>query len=205
MLNKNIDLKNGSFSFSDYFKMNIDIDELVAEFGYEYERKKINVKRDVEKQDHSLLYKQIDLVLNAISLNSEIAIREFLIAPVLLYLLSRFKFKIKPEKTIYFNEKLRGVLDYYIDNLKNSLVIIEAKNMDLHSGFRQLAMELIALDKLVEDRDKKIYGVVTIGTNWIFATLDRDKKILYEDSKTYNIPENLDEVLQILSNIFKAE
>jgi hypothetical protein len=47
--------------------------------------------------------------------------------------------------------------------------------------------------------------VVTIGTNWIFATLDRDKKILYEDSKTYNIPENLDEVLQILSSIFKAE
>lgn len=127
-----------------------------------------------------------------------------MIAPILLYLLSKFKFKIKPEKTIYFNEKLRGVLDYYIDNLKNSLVIIEAKNMDLHSGFRQLAMELIALDKLVEDRDKKIYGVVTIGTNWIFATLDRDKKILYEDSKTYHVPDNLDEILQILSNIFKA-
>lgn len=204
MLNKKIDLKNGSFSFSDYFKMKIDTDELIAEFGYKYEREKVELKKNTEKQDYSRLDKQIDLVLNGISLNSEIAIREFLIAPILLYLLSKFKFKIKPEKTIYFNEKLRGVLDYYIDNLKNSLVIIEAKNMDLHSGFRQLAMELIALDKLVEDRDKKIYGVVTIGTNWIFATLDRDKKILYEDSKTYHVPDNLDEILQILSNIFKA-
>ena len=40
MLNKNIDLKKGSFSFNDYFKINIDIDELTKEFGYEF--KKIN-------------------------------------------------------------------------------------------------------------------------------------------------------------------
>lgn len=45
MLNKKIDLKNGSFSFSDYFKMKIDTDELIAEFGYKYEREKVELKK----------------------------------------------------------------------------------------------------------------------------------------------------------------
>ena len=39
MLNKNIDLKNGSFSYSDYFKLNIDTDELLSEFGFDFEKK----------------------------------------------------------------------------------------------------------------------------------------------------------------------
>jgi hypothetical protein len=39
MLNKNIDLKNSSFFFSDYFKLNIDTDELLNEFGFSFEKK----------------------------------------------------------------------------------------------------------------------------------------------------------------------
>ena len=66
--------------------------------------------------------------MNSISLNSEIAIREFLIAPILPELLAKYHFKLKSEKSIYFNKRLRGVLD-----------------------------------KLIEDRDKYIYGVVN---NW---------------------------------------
>ena len=207
MLNRKIDLKNGSFSFSDYFKMNIDVDELVEEFGYRYEKKEIlDRKKRENKLNYENLKKQLNIALNYINfnnLNSETAIREFLIAPILLYLLDKFKFKLNSEKNIYFNDKLRGVLDYYIDNKKNSLIIIEAKNMDMFSGFRQLAMELITLDKLVEDIDKRIYGVVTIGTEWVFVLLDREKKIIYENSKRYNLPKELDEILEILSNIIE--
>ena len=203
MLNKKINLKDNSFSFSDYFKLNIDIDELVEEFGYRYEKKDILQKNIETTQSSQTLKNQLNLVLSSISLNSEIAIREFLIAPILLELLAKFNFKLKSEKSIYFDEKLRGVLDYYIDNNRNSLVIIEAKNMDLISGIRQLAMELIALDKLIDDKEKNIYGVVTIGTNWVFVLLDRDNKIVYEHPIIYNIPNDLDKILSIFSDILK--
>lgn len=206
MLNRKIDLKEGSFSFSDYFKLNIEIDELLEEFGYIYE-KKIYIKRynKTLTQDSKALKTQLNLVLNSISLNSEIAVREFIIAPILLHLLAKFKFKLKSELTLYYDERLRGVLDYYIDNKKNNLVIIEAKNMDLNSGIKQLSMELITLDKLIEEKNKNIFGVVTIGTNWIFLTLDRQTKTIYENSKRYSIPEELDETLEVLSNIIKED
>lgn len=208
MLNRKIDLKNGSFSFSDYFKMNVDVDELVVEFGYKYEKKllKIGESKD-SKQNYKNLIKQINIALNYIysnNLNNEIALRELLIAPILLDMIAKFDFKLKFEQTIYFNEKLKGVLDYYIDNKKNNLIIIEAKNMDLIAGFRQLAMELITLDKLIEEKQKNIYGVVTIGTNWVFFAMDREKKIVYENSKRYNLPKELNGILNILSNIIEG-
>ncbi|VAW85350.1 hypothetical protein MNBD_GAMMA18-978, partial [hydrothermal vent metagenome] len=54
---------------------------------------------------------------------------------------------------------------------KNNLVVVEAKHKDLNNGFKQLAMELIALDKLTDEKEKEIFGVLTIGTDWIFATM----------------------------------
>ena len=45
-----------------------------------------------------------------------------------------------------------------------NFIVIEAKYQDLNNGFKQLAMELITLDKLIEDKNKIIYGAVTIGT-----------------------------------------
>ncbi len=201
MLNKKIDIQNSSLSFSDYFKLNIDIDELVEEFGYTYTRGKTFIKDINITQSSQNLKNQLDLVLTSIPLQSEISIREFLIAPILLDLLAQYDFKIKSEKSIYFTENLRGVLDYYIDNQKNSLVIIEAQNMDLISGVKQLAIELIALDKLIDDQSKDIYGIVTIGTNWIFVILDRKNHIIHESTKRYHLPEELDEIVSILGEI----
>jgi hypothetical protein len=59
--------------------------------------------------------------LNSISLNSKIAIRKFLIAPILLELLAKYHFKLKSEKSIYFDERLRGVLDKLIEDREKRL------------------------------------------------------------------------------------
>ena len=201
MLNKNIDLKNGSFSFSDYFKINIDIDELTKEFGYEFKKTQLPFENVTAIVDENLTI-DIKMLLENIDFDSEIAVREFLISPIFISLMKRVKFKLKSEKSIYFDKRLRGVLDYYIES-KNSLVLIEAKHKDLNNGFKQLAMELITLDKLIDEKEKKIFGVLTIGTDWIFATIDREKKIITKDLKVYRVPEELDKLLGILNFIIK--
>ena len=202
MLNKNIDLKNGSFSFSDYFKINIDIDELTKEFGYKFQKRKLPFE-DVNTIVDENLKIDINMLLEYIDFDTEIAVREFLISPIFISLMKRTKFKLRSEKSIYFDKRLRGVLDYYIE-AKSNLLIIEAKHKDLNSGFKQLTMELIALDKLTDEKAKKIFGVLTIGTDWIFATIDREKKIITKDLKVYRVPEELDKLLGILNFIIKS-
>jgi signal transduction histidine kinase len=202
MLNKNIDLKNGSFSFSDYFKINIDIDELTKEFGYKFQKSKLPFE-DVNAIVDENLKIDIDMLLEYIDFDTEIAVREFLISPIFISLMKRTKFKLKSEKSVYFDKRLRGILDYYIE-AESNLVIIEAKHKDLNSGFKQLTMELIALDKLTDEKAKKIFGVLTIGTDWIFATIDREKKIITKDLKVYRVPEELDKLLGILNFIIKS-
>jgi len=202
MLNKNINLKNGSFSFSDYFKINIDIDELTREFGYEFKKSQLPFEHVSDIVDENLTL-DIKMLLEYIDFDSEIAVREFLISPIFISLMKRVKFKLKSEKSIYFDKRLRGVLDYYIES-KNNLVLIEAKHKDLNNGFKQLAMELITLDKLIEKKEKKIFGVLTIGTDWIFATIDRENKIITKDLKVYRVPEELDKLLGILNFIIKS-
>ena len=44
------------------------------------------------------------------------------------------------------SDKLQGALDYYLKGTQN-LLVIEAKNEDLERGFKQLGVELIALDR----------------------------------------------------------
>jgi hypothetical protein len=199
MLNKNIDLKNSSFYFSDYFKLNIDTDELLNEFGFGFEKKTIFTNIQAEK-DISILQNDLDFIVQNLDFSSEMMIREFLISPILIFMLKHKKFKLKSEKTIYFNERLKGTVDYYIEN-SSHFAIIEAKFQDLNSGFKQLAMELIALDSLIENRENKIFGAVTIGTDWIFAQVDRENKTILKDSKIIRIPEETEKLVGILSYI----
>lgn len=201
MLNRSINFKSGTFSFSDYFKMNIEVDELLAQFNYSFKKDWIFRDKDIKSdQNIESLKKDLDMLFESIDFNSEMAIREFLISPILIFLLKHYKFKLKSEKNIYFNEQLKGVLDYYIES-SISLVVVEAKYKDLNNGLKQLAMELIAMDSLIDDKNRDIYGVVTIGTDWIFVKVDRANKIIIKDKKIVRVPEELDKLLGIFSFI----
>lgn len=199
MLNRNIDLKNGSFSFSDYFKLNIEAIELFNEFNYSLEKEELFI--DIESyKDIKSIQNDLEILLDSIEFNSEIAIREFLISPILIFLLKKKRFRLVSEKSIFFDNRLKGVIDYYLEN-EFTLAVVEAKHQDLHNGFKQLGMELIALDNLIEDRNREIYGVVTIGTDWIFSKIDRDSRSIIKDKKIIRVPEELDRLVGILNFI----
>ncbi len=95
-------------------------------------------------------------------------------------------------------ERLKGRLDYFL-RAKHNLLVVEAKQGDLEKGFKQLAVELVALDRWAEDsREPRFYGAVSEGTAWQFGFVERAEKRIVADFNTYTVPRDLEDVVRIL-------
>ncbi len=201
---KTIFKKDKKYTFSDYFELNKPTKEIIEEFGYQYHFEELILPKttikinSLEKLRETYLKK-----LPHISLNSEIAKREFYISPLLLELLDYITAEINVEYPLDAGENLSGTVDYLI-NCHHNMVIIEAKKGDLEKGFNQLAVELIALDKLSDNNSELLYGAVTLGDIWRFGVIDRTKKDLKKDMNAYILPANLEQLISILLAILKA-
>jgi len=201
---KILDLENANYSFSDYFKINIRSDDLASLFNYSYELKEIDFKKDELSTDLKAwiddFLSHYDNLRKLVNLTNEMAVREFLISPIIFELVKRFNVKVDIENSVYYSEILKGSIDYILRKNSN-FIAIEAKNSDMNRGFNQLISELIALDKIIEQDDALIYGVVTTGTEWNFALLDRKNKTIIQDTKNLYLTQNLEEIFQVIISI----
>ena len=142
---KALDL-NQSYTASKIFELKIEVDELVAEFGYSLTRKRLNLPQYSGELDRlSELRERIEEVLPYVNLANEASRREILIAPVVLDLVHYTHAQLKIEYPIKVTEQLQGCFDYLL-RTQTRLLVIKAKQEDLSNGFTQLASELIALD-----------------------------------------------------------
>ena len=194
-----------SYTFSDYFKLRIRTDEILAYFGYSKQNEQINLPQYAGgiPQLQNLAAK-IEEVLIHISLENEITRREFLLAPIIFEVRHITHAKLNSEYWIEINNQLKGSLDYYLKR-ENELLVVEAKNADLTRAFTQLAVELVAVDMASETDKNIIYGAVSTGQEWQFGRLNRAEKRFYQDIKTYTVPSNLEEILRILIGILEAK
>jgi hypothetical protein len=181
-------------------------DEIVTALGYRFSTdiidlpKYTNFDSAIIERLNALYY----AIIPKINFNSELAKREFLIAPLLIELTRHSDMKIDVEYPLYYNEKLSGSLDYLLTS-RQDLIVIEAKKKDLDSGFNQLAAELIALDAYEDNTEiETLYGAVTLGDVWKFATLNRQTKLLTKNIDTHVIPSHTDEVFAILMGIMRS-
>jgi len=206
-LSKNIiDLENGNYTFSDYFKMNISSKNLAKTFGYTFTRDRIEfntekLNSDLEewtKNFHKKLFK----IQKKINLDSEIAKREFLVAPIIYELVQTLDIEVDIEANTYFDRTLKGSIDYVLNNNSNIFIAIEAKNSEIEKGIVQLTSELIAIDKIIEEKNNFIYGAVTTGFSWSFVLLDRKNKNFIQDIDYFSIKE-LKTIVKILVSILK--
>jgi len=187
-----------AYTFADYFRLNVDVDDVLAYFAYTFQAKNCVLPRTTLPLERLAdLKARLEEALPHISLTSEVARREFLIAPVLFEVIHYTHAKIRVEFPLEVTEQLRGTLDYYVQ-AKTNLLIIEAKNADLQRGFTQLAVELIALDKWLESDPAWLYGAVSMGNIWQFGLLDRQAKHVIQDLNLYRVPADLNDVLSIL-------
>jgi len=207
-----------SYTFFDYFKLVAEVEDILAYFGYSFQ------VRDCTLPHHTVpfpgltnLKARLVASLPYVSLTSETARREFLIAPVLMEVIQYTQVKIKVEFPIEVNAQLKGTFDYYLQ-AQNSMLVIEAKQGDLQKGFTfssnyffwlnfsflkkslvtQLAVELIALDKWIESAAAELYGAVTMGDIWRFGILNRPTKLVTQDLNLYRVPADLEELVPII-------
>ena len=192
------------YIFSSYFELPYELEEIVAEFGYTSITEKLDLTRDESDPARLLSLRQrIEETIPHVSLTSEIARREMLIAPVLIDLIHYTGARLSIEYTLNVTEQLKGTLDYYLRNRGGQMLIVEAKKADLDKGFNQLAVELIALDKSVDSNRPTLIGAVSTGSIWQFGLLDREKKKIAQDLDFYVVPTNLEQLLHILVAILR--
>ena len=204
---KNIFKEGRKYTFSDYFEMGHPTAEIAAALGYTFAIQTIalprsqNISPDILEQVRSTYY----ALVPKISLNSEIAKREVMIAPVLQTVIQGVNATLDIEYPLDVDEKLSGTIDYLFRS-SQELIVIEAKKGDLERGFNQLAAEMIAIDKYEEQSELgRIYGAITIGEVWRFAVLERKQKRLIKDIHTFRFPEDLPDIFSFLTGIITTQ
>ena len=88
------------------------------------------------------------------------------------------KFVLWIQKSFTYNAKLNGTPDYLIATksplgktvlAKPLLGVVEAKKNDFEVGWAQCLAELVAIQKLNDDEETSVYGIVTDGERWQFG------------------------------------
>lgn len=148
----------------------------------------------------------------AITISTEKARSEFIIAPIL----AEFKLQFKEQTSLFSgfefnvdkNQGLNGRCDYILAKSKEQLtlnapilVLVEAKNDNITSGIPQCIAEMIAARIFNEQKHlgiKTIYGVVTTGSLWRFLKLVNNTA--YVDIIEYPL-QQLDKILGILTEM----
>ncbi len=187
-----------SYSFSDYFKLNFAPQDILAYFDATLQRRSLKLPQyDGELDRLTELKGRIEESLPRLSLTSEMARREFLIAPVLTDVLHYTEAQLDVEYPVAVSNQLKGSLDYLLQN-QQTFLVIEAKNEDLERGFVQLAIELIALDQWIESDQPVLQGAISTGNVWQFGQLDRQSRQVTQDLDLYRVPADVEELLRVL-------
>ena len=113
---------------------------------------------------------------------SEAARRETIVFPILKenYKAYANNYELWIGTSIAYNELLSGTPDYLISTRsrlgktvvgKPLIILVEAKRNDFDRGWGQCLAELVAAQKMNNDADFPVYGIVTDGNLWQFGRL----------------------------------
>jgi hypothetical protein len=193
------------YSLADYFKLNFAPQDILAYFKVGLQRRSLNLSRCPGLFDRLPNLKAcISESLPRLSLTSEMARREFLIAPVLMNLLHYTQATLNVEYPFAVSNQLQGSLDYLLQN-QQTLLVIAAKNEDLERGFVQLEIELIALDQWLDSEQPILYVAISTGNICQFSCFERQPHQVTQDLDLYRVPTDLDDLFAILVGILEPQ
>ncbi|MCA6604057.1 MAG: hypothetical protein IM531_06130 [Pseudanabaena sp. M090S1SP1A06QC] len=180
----------------------VEVQDLVKEFGYSFERKWLNLPQYTGELDRSpQTQERIEEILPYVSLTSDRAKREILVSPIIRDLIHYTKAKVRIEYPIQTTEKSQQILDYFIKS-NQCTVITFAKGADTDFGMTELIASLIALDRWLEDPPQtNLIGAVTTGRTWEFARLNRQSKHIEQGLEMYDFFKNFDALMRILVQV----
>ncbi|MGH1396703.1 MAG: hypothetical protein ACRAVC_22110 [Trichormus sp.] len=187
-----------TYTFRKYFDLRFAPADILRELDATLTKANINFPvSNYQNSRLTDLKQRLEEAITRVSLTSEAARREVLIAPILLEVAHITQAIINIEYPIEVNQYLRGDLDYYLES-QHQILVVEAKQADLTKGFTQLAVELIAINSWIASDEPILYGAVTTGDIWQFGSFQRDSRVVTQDLMLYRIPTDLQELMQIL-------
>ncbi|MEZ4867429.1 MAG: hypothetical protein R3C14_39250 [Caldilineaceae bacterium] len=66
-------------------------------------------------------------------------------------------------------------------------------------------MELAALDLKQETTATQLYGIVSMGDGWQFGRLDRQNKVIIQDTEHYGVPMNTELLIRMMIGILTKD
>ncbi len=154
---------------------------------------------------------RLNLYLQEFNMESEYAICEIILFSILaeVYYHHRQKFVLWSHKPLVYDDRLTGTPDYTLTKRsplskfiweKPYFVAVEAKKDDFVKGWGQCLAQMLAMQKLNENPDQPVYGIVSSGQSWEFGMLTQNK--FTQDPKAYPLGD-LDDLMAALNFIFQ--
>ncbi|MBD2609474.1 hypothetical protein H6G81_34540 [Scytonema hofmannii FACHB-248] len=193
--------------FSSYKSISV----VAKEFQIKYVRDNFIIETYFQISD--IFKQELDLIFNeGVFDNSEIAICENIIYPVLkeVWKAYRSKFLLWSHQTLIYDDKLCGVPDYILAKRsplgtvvfdKPYFVLVEAKKeSDFTEGWGQCLAEMLAVQRINNEPEKTIFGIVSNGAVWQFGKLSLD---IFTQNKTFYTIQDLEQLFAAVNYVFQ--
>ena len=114
------------------------------------------------------------------------------------------------KKPLVYDQTLSGIPDYFISTRSELgmltvgtplIILVEAKKNDFEEGWGQCLAELVAAQKINDDPDTPVYGIVSDGERWQFGKLVGDA---FTQNRTSFSIDNLPALFGAMDAVFKA-
>ncbi|HBE20355.1 MAG TPA: hypothetical protein DEG17_15715 [Cyanobacteria bacterium UBA11149] len=143
--------------------------------------------------------------------NSEFAVCENLVYPVLkeVWKTYRSKFVLWSHEFLNCDTKLSGFPEYILAKRspqgkvvfdKPYLLLVEAKQDKFDEGWAQCLAEMVAAQRLNDELQLTIFGIVSNGDRWQFGKLEAN---LFTRNKTYYTIQELDKLFSAVNYVFQ--
>jgi hypothetical protein len=195
-----------TMAFSNYKSISAVIQKFQIKYTQSNFMQGINFPvKDSFKEELDLLF--TDGVID----NSENAICENFIYPVLKEVWKSYRNQLTlwSHETLIYDDDLSGIPDYTVTQ-RNPLGVIvfekpyfltvEAKQDKFEEGWGQCLAEMIAIQRINNNLEKDVFGIVSNGKVWQFGKLNND---VFTRNKNLYVIQDLDKLFAAVNFIFQ--
>ncbi len=185
------------------------INQVLLEFPFIYKETNFIELKTLEINPY-FVDKLQTVITDGVVFNSEYAICENIISPILTEIWRLYKDKclLWSHQPLNYDQNLSGIPDYIVAKRsprgkiildKPYLVVVEAKKDNFEEGWGQCFAELIAVQKFNDNSLKKVFGIVSNGKLWEFGKLESE--IFTKNIKSYLL-DNLETLMEAINFVF---
>ncbi|MDJ0618378.1 MAG: hypothetical protein QNJ63_16815 [Calothrix sp. MO_192.B10] len=186
------------------------ISQVIKKFQIKYVQ--ANFMLEVEFPVKDSFREELDLLFtDGVVDNSEDAICENLIYPVLKEVWKPYRSKLTlwSHETLIYDEDLSGIPDYMVAQRnplgtivfdKPYFLTVEAKQDKFAEGWGQCLAEMIAVQRINDNFENDVFGIVSNGKIWQFGKLKAD---VFTRNKNLYVIQDLDKLFAAVNYIFQ--